>query len=475
MPSSKVLDWQDPFLAAVDGSTVFVLGAGFSRSTHGRMPLTDELGDLCLPIVRDWLPKSGPTRFTGGFFEVYLSALAADQPFLGAAENIENHALFERFSSAIAQVLGDRQQEILAGDPPAWLIGFLMIAHRLKAGVVSFNYDTLLECIIESPFAPLDRFPTGGLASEPFPWAELTGGVPAWPPGHARWDTAPRESLRLLKLHGSLNWYWSPGDISGATVAKRDLPGSWRRPQSYREEDRERELPGRVPFLVPPTATKSSFYSSPQLREFWHQARNRLASASHVFLLGYSLPATDTTTGTMLREALASTASTLVIADVNPEPVAARLTQLGIAEDRIKTMPVGGSEPIPALTGVIAARLSSSILQHLTTAPKGEPLVVSWGNHCYALVRDIVSSGDEVLIVTGHLAASLYEINQLSEPTKETSDLPSGTGSLARLSILLPDGDRQPVVDHTSASFTTGRGLWRILRPSGLSPRLKEF
>lgn len=473
MTRSRLDLWDERSFEPAAGESTFVLGAGFSRAVDSRMPLTDELGNLCLPLLTPHLPPDGPKQFSGGFFETYLSALAADQPFLDSAENGENHALFERFSSAIGTILGTRQQEVLAAQPPPWLVGLAVVAHTLRAGVVTFNYDTLMECLVDSPFGPLDDAHGEG-RFDPFFWDELTGGVPAWPPGPARLAGTRRETMRLLKLHGSLNWYWSPGDSTGATVAKRGLPGSWLHPAVYEEGDRQRELPGRVPFLVPPTATKSPFYNSPQLREFWQQARQRLEAASHVFLLGYSLPATDTTTGTMLRSSIGTTSSTVVVADLNPEPVIDRLKALGVSPARIKVVPEISDSPVRDLCELIALAMSRRALDSLRSAVASAPLVVSWGNHCQAIVRDVHTNADEVRLVLDAPVASLSTINQdAGAQVRLQTDLDAPPA--ARLIAVLPDGGEQAVIDHSTVSFSTGRGSWTVLRAAGPSPLLKEM
>src|SRR6266568_3205067 len=55
-----------------------------------------------------------------------------------------------------------------------------------------------------------------------------------------------------------LNGYWVPGDASGATIHRWDLFGSWGQPEPVDQDRLRRELPGRSPFIVPPTAAKSA-------------------------------------------------------------------------------------------------------------------------------------------------------------------------------------------------------------------------
>jgi hypothetical protein len=63
-------------------------------------------------------------------------------------------------------------------------------------------------------------------------------------------------------------------------------------------------LPGRVPFVVPPSAVKSPYYRNPITREIWLQAAESLRQADRVFVVGYSLPPTDLTFAGMLTDAL---------------------------------------------------------------------------------------------------------------------------------------------------------------------------
>src|ERR1039457_4550186 len=128
---------------------VLILGAGFSRAVSDRMPLVDELGNLCLRLnglADDTRVPSG--GFSGGNFETWLSQFADEQPYLTAQENLENQAIFLRFSSAIAHVLNQTVQEALIHGAPPWLSEFVRAAHARRATLITFNYDPLIECVV---------------------------------------------------------------------------------------------------------------------------------------------------------------------------------------------------------------------------------------------------------------------------------------------------------------------------------------
>ena len=197
-------------LDSVTQNEVLVLGVGFSRAISDEMPVVDEFGNL-YPKVGDLgndpqVPEGG---FSGGSFETWLSRLAGDQPYLSTQENLENLALFLRFSEAIADVLGSRVQEVLHAGWPAWLPEFLRVAHVRRSTLATFNYDPLIEYAVGTGLL----FDWG--SSEPVFWAGGPGDMPPWPPGSMRLGAEQVDTFRLLKLHGSLNWFWNPGDTTG--------------------------------------------------------------------------------------------------------------------------------------------------------------------------------------------------------------------------------------------------------------------
>ncbi|MEA2702571.1 MAG: hypothetical protein QOD63_516, partial [Actinomycetota bacterium] len=232
-------------------STVLVLGAGFSRAVSDAMPLTDELGNLVLARIDDRRLPAPSTSFSGGYFEAWLSRFAEDQPDLRTDENLLNRYWFTRITTAIHEILTDRERAALENSPPAWLLRLLGIMHSERMTAISFNYDTLVEHAIATHM--LFDWQQHLRAS----WHDVVDHLPPLPPQPMRWGGPGATTFRLLKLHGSTNTYWVPGDNSGATIHRWDLFGCWGAPEPQDEERRRRELPGREPFVVPPAASKS--------------------------------------------------------------------------------------------------------------------------------------------------------------------------------------------------------------------------
>jgi hypothetical protein len=359
---------------------VFVLGAGFSRAISPEMPLTDELGVKLLVRLRKQLPRRlRVDEFPPGQnFETWLSQLATDQPYLSEVQNAENRAVFLRMAEGIDDILGKNMLQVLARPAPLWFSQFVRMVHHARSTLITFNYDTLVECLVFSRLGSLGIPDTDDGSN--VDWSELTGGLPPWAPGNARLGAERADTLRLLKLHGSLNWYWRPGDESGLSVARRGLPGRFGEPQPYDEEERRREVPGRSPFVVPPTASKSSYYSNPITREMWSQAVARLREARCVVLMGYSLPSTDVTVTIMLADAIRDTGCSVLIADRDPDPIVERLVSLGIERDRIRAGP-GHDDVVPVLVSDLVAYRSRQILDHIVKLDDGLKLMLVWGDN----------------------------------------------------------------------------------------------
>jgi hypothetical protein len=194
---------------------VVVLGAGFSKALSSRMPTTDELGNLVTSHFLDEDPGVAASEdFTGGQFETWLARLAEDQPYLLPEENLRNRARFTLYSDYLAQALEDRVDQALqegALDTP-WLAGLLGCLHTRRATVITFNQDTLIERAAAATGQRLwdEGWWTEGKPQREVAWYEVQYGAPPPPARGAWYGNAAPPTFRLLKLHGSTNWYWLP-------------------------------------------------------------------------------------------------------------------------------------------------------------------------------------------------------------------------------------------------------------------------
>jgi hypothetical protein len=178
----------------------------------------------------------------------------------------------------------------------------------------------------------------------------------------------------------------------GVSIARRDLPGVFGAPQPYTEDERRRKLPGRVPFVVPPSAVKSSYYRTPLIREIWQQAAEALRAATHIFLIGYSLPPSDLTFANMLVESLKLSDAPLTIVDRNSSAVGERLRSLEFTADRIQESIAETGSPVPDFTAQWCDELGADALSQIRASMRetaDDPMLIDWGHNAVARVVDI--------------------------------------------------------------------------------------
>jgi hypothetical protein len=308
-----------------------ILGAGFSLAVSPVMPSTNQLAKLVLDRLED--EGVAVRRRPGGEgFEAWLSRLAEAQPDRTTAENLDNQALFVRVAGALRETVVELQQDVLASDPPWWLRRFVGALHYSGSStVITFNYDMLVEYALEW-CRLFDHDDVRVLMSSALRYGPTRPYQPATGISHGEQRA---ETFDLLKLHGSVDAYWVPGDVSGATINRWDPGTRWRQPVVPSDDERREVLPGREPFLIPPAAAKSAFYANPVSRELWQRAAAAIGQADEVVLIGYSLPMTDLVTSGMLADRLRDSSSNIVVVNPDGDGVQKALGVLGIEASRV--------------------------------------------------------------------------------------------------------------------------------------------
>jgi hypothetical protein len=184
---------------------------------------------------------------------------------------------------------GHNETEIL---PPTPYDDFVELLQQLKAkakpphtvAVLTFNYDAALDWAITREW--LMR---GGRSKAVF--YGLEGG------------SAPPESITLLKLHGSVNWF----ACDGAGTHDEHV-AEWPISEALQHANQSRGVHAwdvlysmdfsafkdhsvSAPLIVPPTWSKGEYYR--QLGKVWSHAAQELGEAENIIVIGYSLPRSD--------------------------------------------------------------------------------------------------------------------------------------------------------------------------------------
>jgi len=164
------------------------------------------------------------------------------------------------------------------------LVRFLRTKARptRRVSVITFNYDIAVDFALHMKGLKVDYALSDGL----------------------------QDAVPLLKLHGSISWASCPcveGDhITALSMGKcfagdRDaLPPPFPKNISWRTLEQLTDLPcsrcGKlvtvIPTIVPPTWNKEDHYR--KLSSVWARAATELADARDIFIIGYSLPPSDT-------------------------------------------------------------------------------------------------------------------------------------------------------------------------------------
>jgi hypothetical protein len=289
------------------------------------MPITDQLGREIMERLPTGFEMSGIE--TGGF-EDWLTLRLSELPFLEGHVNKMRRAEAERVIAEIAGILDDHVAEASTAQCPLWLQQLILLWHSERAIIITFNYDTLLEQAIN-----LVRPVINGSSLATTVYADqVVFPAPPGPPAEYMIDTASHnaQSFQILKLHGSLNWYWAAGDPTGSTLVRL----------------REKRVLGSAPltidydfagaktldrYVIPPVTAKDAYYSSYLSHSLWRSASDAIRLAPRITMMGYSMPANDRVAVELISQASA----TFEIVDLDPgnpgDPMtlAGRIARLG--------------------------------------------------------------------------------------------------------------------------------------------------
>lgn len=365
-----------------EGGEVLVLGAGFSRAVSSHMPLTDELGRAALNHAGlDGDSRVPATGFGPEFtFEEWLSLLAEDQPYLSERHNRDNAALFSTLRESIGEVLASKAVAAADVTPPKWFYELLALIHYRRATVITFNYDTLVELGVATHNL---RMPSeASLNSNPLTPDDVLMGQPPLPsPLISEVVRRPHSTFRLLKLHGSVDWWAVPDDRSGSTLNRERMEGKFGSYQPWDATRRRYLLPGRERFIVPPSTLKSAYYTNPLVRELWSEARDTMRRATRISFLGYSLPRADTVMTSLVESAIRGRAISFDIVNLTPDAPRARLLGLGAISYSVDEY--SGINAVESFTRALTERASGELVEVLRRQSLSEcaetQVLVSWG------------------------------------------------------------------------------------------------
>jgi hypothetical protein len=298
----------------------FILGAGFSRAINSVMPTLVELsaavrGDLRTQGIP---PPPGHDSPVSADFERWLSYLIDNPPWLSQGDQQRNRGSFSDIAGAVYRCLSALQIRAAEAPQPPWLPTLIEHWETTSATVMTFNYDVLVE------LAWLDKYGSSSIA-----WSNLYA-IPLTPAaartGAVITGARPAQGMRLLKLHGSLTWYYSgPDSPPGDLIYDVGVTGPWSIEGIAARYDAD-DVADREPMIVPPAAVKSPYYRNRALRAQWQMVEEAVAASNEIVIMGFGLPPSDQLVSSML--ATLAKPRHLVVPVTRDAEVAGRLRKL---------------------------------------------------------------------------------------------------------------------------------------------------
>lgn len=278
---------------------VFILGSGFSRATAPSMPTLSQLSDKLLDEkleIEEELKKERFKPFFNGErdIEMLLTYLHQDHAWKSEAEMHADRSLFHKIANRIAKEIVQNEVDGLdVTQVPEWLNDFIFYLYKTGETVITFNYDTIIERVGFQA--------TGGCGERPnrSPKYEMNFYSPLVKDIRSIYKRigesyAGHPFFRLIKLHGSTNWYYTRSP-KFETQQIYFVPTRERTPFLDISPPIDGFLEHMERLIIPPVADKSPFYTHALVRTMWSEAAKAIDDADEVYFVGYSLPETDLT------------------------------------------------------------------------------------------------------------------------------------------------------------------------------------
>ena len=317
---------------------VFILGAGFSKAISHEMPTMENLTREVLAKLQDIDPTLlSKLRTLGDNIEHWISYLSQDQPWFTERDNHYNLSHARLICGIIEEVVLECTTCVVDREPPDWLRSLVRAWHREQATVITLNYDTLIERAARLLITDDDQHIVPHYIYPPF-FAHIASRT-----GGAIWQDKAPETFSLLKLHGSMNWYYSGRrDFYGETIFYTDVTPFGddisEDEQLCREYARGKEV-----LIVPPAAEKTHYFGNEAVRGLWRDANHALGNAKRIVVVGYSLPQEDLAMRLFLSAIQQNQNAKRYLVDTEPKVLNRYSDLLGIEFDDTY---LGGDNPI---------------------------------------------------------------------------------------------------------------------------------
>ena len=253
-----------------------------------------ELYELLEPLIGT---ADGFTRdayeYADGNVETLLSYYAIRSPHDDPVEVLRKQRVTALMEIRIGELITTRELEGAEKGLNPRGSSMLSRWHEQKCHVLTTNYDTIVERIAADHKYEARDYGYKLSSSHLYPIAINSARTRG---GESLGGSGQVDTLTLYKLHGSASWFKSAAEttfdpIYGLSHTELSDPGNGK----YIADKRR--------FIIPPVYDKSSLLNHETIRSLWLQAKdNALRQADKLYVIGYSLPETDTAMHTLLWE-----------------------------------------------------------------------------------------------------------------------------------------------------------------------------
>ena len=274
-------------------------------------------------------PFDGRWRMEEVFNYIYADVFSAETPPPGSLNAYWE--LLRMYNAAIAKTTNNLDPKSRFGVS-ALIKRLYSFNNDRRFTFVTFNHDLLIEKSLER----LSHSET----YKNIPW-NLSQAYNIGFEGYRKVRGQPRvfrmngsrESVRILKLHGSLNWVYR---VKSGTDPKNSIRNPSTIPHCVNSQKIRTSLSQKignrryklVPLIVPPIYEKSS-KNQTILGPLWQAASDALRSADEIIVFGYSFPDADVSAKALLRKSFCSKKQQALVTVIDTNPyVAAKIAEL---------------------------------------------------------------------------------------------------------------------------------------------------
>jgi len=323
-------------------SDVFILGAGFSKAASLYLPVELQmplLTELASDVEARLKLNNSICELFPNDLELWLSFWLDNHPWLTDAENSSNRETGLFALGCIRNKLFLAESLMAEDGCSPWLTKLIRYWLSSHSSVISLNYDSLVErcaagCTAGCGVRCGCLYPVPLISLRP----EIIGGTGS--------DTS---AFVLYKLHGSDSWFHAETEASVGNPIYYFPYASWEDKVSGSEE----LVKGKTPFIVPPRFNKAMYFQNEIMSEIWAKAREALASAQRIFVLGYSLPPSDLEMRYFLAVNARRNEQEVFVFDTNPEVINRFSAVFGNSRIHLNAYGDGADGPIPPLVDAL--------------------------------------------------------------------------------------------------------------------------